>query len=1222
MKNILKKSSFMLLFVLSFAIQSISQTNPYVITVDSLENEQAIVTLERTDGLFYSQYLFLEPPYELNLTESTDNTTYTDDDPDIFWGNIDFPNEYGACMPRDVFYNIPNQSYYVYGGKKIIIIDGDTKEKTGEIKISDTEIIFGRDIINLNPEHHITGNQNQAQPFIYCATEDGKLVIINANTNQITKEINVTCSGNEIKASVIYSPLAEAAFWYICSGGNGSNRIGKIVGQNETESVDIDYGINDITCDPDGNFLYISSTSGIYRLKANDLSNPQNLIFDGTGCMAYGDDKLFAYRLGVKKMLCCDFNEGSYYTFDINYYNISKMVFNPHHIKLYYTGTINDATDNNSGIGIASKIDDLFVEVEAYNYKTAIGLIYNSDNHKTYCGSYNRIVSIYGDNNDICDDEILDGTFCYDLATDDSGQNIISLQNTSGNAMFLYQDCSTQETINLGGTVVGGCVIENDNGVNKSYFIVDKKNFNSYLIEVDNNSNQVLNEYEIPYDFQAITINCNKKNDNIYIGGMDSVEDEVLIRFNCELEAFNEIINFYNNEIMSIFSAPNGKLYVVITNNSDGYRYIYLWENSDYTSPIILPLNSTKMCVTDVKYYNGFVYVVSKCSSEIFIVNGVSNQLEDQNDFREIDPVPHSIALEGDDNGFFVGQIGVISMYNSDYSFEWEETIEGVDRIAKVISNPYSEFVYGLSPYYFIVLNTGGNRDYEKYEHNSDVIDMVYDSINNRLYIFSSANNENKGNLWVWDCHNNEEIGKLYFDNNYNFMPNDINNIAPASEIISFVPGQNKLYTSNQCFSNISVIDGYTDKLNLYAGWTWLSFPRMERSLNDPSLTIPVLKRIECYPVELQLKGGPPNSYDKYYDPIFNEWTGELDNVESTSGYKLNIDYQGGMNSEIDLYGAKLDPETEMILAPNVENWVGYFLVESQDPWDALGGQEWADENLQMIKTQFWTMIKECNQGDDCEWRTDGRVTPFKYGDMVILKTDSEIPITLQWTNASQPPSTLSIPQPEYFSYEEKADYIPLYMEFESTSDIQEIAVIADGEYKGAAVRVEGDTIVELNAYLEGTPAGAPLEFETWNGFKASNVKDNYLVFDHQLQTNVKRQIYAGENRQYYVISLREGEEFNIPENLSEAYCRPNPFTGETTITFRLNKSQNTKVEIFNLSGKSIKTLMEGEFPTGLYNLVWKGDNTEGKKVKDGIYFYKINCGDKEVISGKIVKIK
>ena len=430
----------------------------------------------------------------------------------------------------------------------------------------------------------------------------------------------------------------------------------------------------------------------------------------------------------------------------------------------------------------------------------------------------------------------------------------------------------------------------------------------------------------------------------------------------------------------------------------------------------------------------------------------------------------------------------------------------------------------------------------------------------------------------------------------------------------------NKTLSSNQSFSNISVIDCYTDNLYLYSGWTWVSFPRLERSENTPFATIPVLEKINYFPVDLVLYDN--NCHYMEFD-IINLWTGNLDNIKSTSGYKLDLSVIDGPVPNIALHGAKLNTETEMTLEPIVENWVGYFLEQSQDPWDALGGWDWMNENLSMVKTQFWTMIKECNQGDeDCVWRTDGRITPFEYGGMVILKTDTENNINFHWTNSGQLALPAGIPQPEYFSYEEKADYIPFYIEFDSTSDIQEIAIIAEGEYKGAAVRLEGDTIVELNAYLEGTPTGAPLEFETWNGFKANNVKDKYLVYDHQLQKNVKRKIYAGENRTYYVISLREGEEFNIPGNISEAYCRPNPFTGETTLTFRLNSSQNTKVEIFNLSGKSIKTLMEGEFPAGYYNLEWKGDNTEGKKVKNGVYFYKINSGNENVISGKIVKIK
>ncbi len=1201
MKTILKKSGFMLMFVLSFAIQSVSQTNPYVITVDTLENEQAIVTLERTDGLFYSQYLFLEPPYELNLTESTDNTTYTDDDPDVFWGNIEFPNEFGACMPRDIFYNSLDSSYYVYGGKKIIIIDGYTKEKTGEILISDTEISFNSIVINLNPENRITGNQNPSHPLIYCATEDGKLVIIDANTNQIVNEILIPEDlSDEIKTSVIFSTEANAAFWYISSGINGVNRITRIVNQNETNSILVDYGITDILCDPEEPNLYVSTTNGIYSYSTIDLSLQQTLTTDGTGCMVFGTNKLYAHKLDSYKIFYYDFNNPQPDEFDISFNNIHKMVYNPEYDKIYYTGT-DDNPPYYDGVRIAYQEIEVQMS-QSYNYETTIGLVYNSDNNNIYCGSFDWIVAINGGDDDIYATERLDKSYCYDLETDGSDQ-IISMQNISGNALLFDQDFSTIETINLGGLVIGGCVKENEIGMNKSYFTVYKNNFNSYLIEIDNNSNQVLNEFEIQYDFKPEKISCNKENDYLYILGRDNLNNNVLLEFNCVVGSFFQIPIVANLYIERIFAAPNDKLYVGIS-DATVQKLIIIEPYTYYTDEIFL----TGACYPDMKYYDGNIYIASSCSHKIYIIDGEDNSKIE----IPIDPPPFSICFDETENMFYVGRRGLISKYDIDFEEGFDYTISNVyEYIEIIISNPYSLYVYGLSSDNLNVVNTF-NGDLIKYEHKSYSPDMNYSNINDRLYLNSLYNDEKKANIKVWDCMKNEVINTLYLDNNFN----NIGSQTPG--VTNNVSGLNKLYTSNKCFSNISVIDCYTDTLDLYTGWTWVSFPRLERGENDPSLTEPILERIECFPIEVRLID--QDERFKYYNLLTEEWYGILNEVKSTTGYKLFIDEQGYFNTTIDLYGVRLDPETQMRLEPDVENWVGYFLEGSQYPIDAFG-EEWMNENLYMIQTQFWTMIKEYN-GEEFRWVTDGNITPFKYGDMVNLITDKTYPVYLEWNNSGQAALPASIPQPEYFSFEEKADYIPFYVEFDSTSDIQEIAIIADGEYKGAAVRLEGDTIIELNAYLEGTPAGAPLEFETWNGFKASNVKGNHLVFDNQLQTNVKRQIYAGENRQYYVISLREGEEFNIPEKLSEAYCRPNPFTGETIITFRLNKSQNTKVEIFNLSGKSIKTLMEGEFPAGLYNLEWKGDNSEGKKVKEGVYFYRINCGNEEVISGKIVKIK
>ena len=60
-----------------------------------------------------------------------------------------------------------------------------------------------------------------------------------------------------------------------------------------------------------------------------------------------------------------------------------------------------------------------------------------------------------------------------------------------------------------------------------------------------------------------------------------------------------------------------------------------------------------------------------------------------------------------------------------------------------------------------------------------------------------------------------------------------------------------------------------------------------------------------------------------------------------------------------------------------------------------------------------------------------------------------------------------SLPETAYYEFEEQASYVPYFIEMDSVSDAQEVAILADGEVKGAAVREAGDTIIEVNAYLE-----------------------------------------------------------------------------------------------------------------------------------------------------------
>ena len=86
--------------------------------------------------------------------------------------------------------------------------------------------------------------------------------------------------------------------------------------------------------------------------------------------------------------------------------------------------------------------------------------------------------------------------------------------------------------------------------------------------------------------------------------------------------------------------------------------------------------------------------------------------------------------------------------------------------------------------------------------------------------------------------------------------------------------------------------------------------------------------------------------------------------------------------------------------------------------------------------------------------------------------------------------------------------------------------------------------------------------------------------------------------------------------------CKPNPFRNNVDFSFILNREGNIRIEIFDLQGNPVKTVINGLYPEGLYNFTWQGDNEAGKRIMPGIYFYKVSVGNEVVQSDKIVMIK
>ena len=66
----------------------------------------------------------------------------------------------------------------------------------------------------------------------------------------------------------------------------------------------------------------------------------------------------------------------------------------------------------------------------------------------------------------------------------------------------------------------------------------------------------------------------------------------------------------------------------------------------------------------------------------------------------------------------------------------------------------------------------------------------------------------------------------------------------------------------------------------------------------------------------------------------------------------------------------------------------------------------------------------------------------------------------------------------------------------------------------------------------------------------------------------------------------------------------PNPFNATTNIRFALMKSELVKLQIFNLLGEKVRTLINGVREKGLHQVQWDGKNDSGQQVSSGVYYY------------------
>jgi hypothetical protein len=100
--------------------------------------------------------------------------------------------------------------------------------------------------------------------------------------------------------------------------------------------------------------------------------------------------------------------------------------------------------------------------------------------------------------------------------------------------------------------------------------------------------------------------------------------------------------------------------------------------------------------------------------------------------------------------------------------------------------------------------------------------------------------------------------------------------------------------------------------------------------------------------------------------------------------------------------------------------------------------------------------------------------------------------------------------------------------------------------------------------------------------------------------------LYAG-SVQYTSTAVTDDHEPVLPDEFGLLQNYPNPFNPTTTIDYSLQRGCNVKLEIFDILGTRVRSLVDGYKSAGFYSIEWSGLDQAGRRVASGVYLYRLS---------------
>ena len=72
----------------------------------------------------------------------------------------------------------------------------------------------------------------------------------------------------------------------------------------------------------------------------------------------------------------------------------------------------------------------------------------------------------------------------------------------------------------------------------------------------------------------------------------------------------------------------------------------------------------------------------------------------------------------------------------------------------------------------------------------------------------------------------------------------------------------------------------------------------------------------------------------------------------------------------------------------------------------------------------------------------------------------------------------------------------------------------------------------------------------------------------------------------------------------------PNPFNADTRVTYRLSRDSHVRLDVLDILGRKVVTLVDNHAAAGVYSHIWNGKGQSGRTVASGTYFMRLTTAD------------